>query len=247
MLDEHPVLERAGFRLVGVADEVVRLRRLAGDRGPLPAGRERGPATAHEARRGDLLDDLLRPHREGPGEALVPTRRPVVGEARRVDPPDAAEEPQAGRWASSTAWGTIAARSGFDPGSAPSSSAKPARASSRRLMTPTASTGEAVNVRGRSPAIVNRAAGRARTGRGRGCAARSPGRRERACPAVRAGARGRHRSPPRRRAGRRCRRRRGRRPGRAASSRRGRRTSRPRMPRRAAPSGVGRCTRAPAG
>ncbi len=58
-LHQHPVLERAGLRLVGVADEVVRLGGLRRDRGPLAAGRERRAAAADELGCGDLVDDGL--------------------------------------------------------------------------------------------------------------------------------------------------------------------------------------------
>ena len=59
-LEQHPVLERARLRLVGVADEVVRLRRLGGDRGPLPPGREGGAAAPDQPGRRDLGDDGIR-------------------------------------------------------------------------------------------------------------------------------------------------------------------------------------------
>ena len=49
-LHQHAILERPRLRLVGVADEVVRLRRLARDRLPLRAGREGGAAAAEQAR-----------------------------------------------------------------------------------------------------------------------------------------------------------------------------------------------------
>jgi hypothetical protein len=57
--EDHPVLERAGFRLVGVAHEVMRLRRLCGDRGPFAPRREGGATAAHQLRRRDLGDDRL--------------------------------------------------------------------------------------------------------------------------------------------------------------------------------------------
>ena len=47
-LDQDAVLERARLRLVGVADQVMRLRGLRGHRGPLPPGREGRAAAAHE-------------------------------------------------------------------------------------------------------------------------------------------------------------------------------------------------------
>ena len=45
---EDMILEGARLRFVGVADEVVGLRRLPADGIPLAAGRERGAAAAHQ-------------------------------------------------------------------------------------------------------------------------------------------------------------------------------------------------------
>src|SRR5206468_11585513 len=46
LFHENAILERAGLRFVGVADEVVRARGLLRDGFPLPARRERGAAAA---------------------------------------------------------------------------------------------------------------------------------------------------------------------------------------------------------
>ena len=54
------VLEGAGLRLVGVADEVVRLAVVLRHEGPLEAGREAGAAAPAQARLLDLLDDRRR-------------------------------------------------------------------------------------------------------------------------------------------------------------------------------------------
>ncbi len=57
------VHEGAGVALVGVADEVLHVARRLTRELPLGAGREAGPATAADARRRDLVDDLLGRHR----------------------------------------------------------------------------------------------------------------------------------------------------------------------------------------
>ena len=85
-----------GLRFVGVADEVVRLGGLAGDRRPLAARRERGAAAAHELGCGHLGDDRVRSDLEGPLERRVAAVRAVVVERGRVDDADPAQEP-AGR------------------------------------------------------------------------------------------------------------------------------------------------------
>ena len=59
-LHHDAVLECPGLGLVGVADQVVGMSRLLGDRLPLDAGRERGAAAAHQARVLDLADHALR-------------------------------------------------------------------------------------------------------------------------------------------------------------------------------------------
>ena len=55
-VEQHAILERAGLRLVGVADEIVRTRRLLGDRVPFAAGGKRGAAAAHELRVDDFAN-----------------------------------------------------------------------------------------------------------------------------------------------------------------------------------------------
>ena len=64
LLHEHAVLEGARLRLVGVAHEVVRVRRLGGDRRPTCARSEGGAAAADQLRRRDLVDD-------GPGPISI--------------------------------------------------------------------------------------------------------------------------------------------------------------------------------
>ena len=153
VLHEDPVLERAGLGLVGVADEVVRLGRLAGDGAPLAAGREGRAAATEQARRGDLGDDRLAAHRERLRQSLEAAGRPVVGEARRVDAADPGEQAEV----PGPACGTIDVMGGS--GSAPAAVAGPGdgvvepsddaeRVDRRRL-----------NVRGSSSATVNSAAG----------------------------------------------------------------------------------------
>ena len=50
-VEQHAILERAGLGFVGVADEVVRPRRLLGDGVPFSSRRESGAAATHQARR----------------------------------------------------------------------------------------------------------------------------------------------------------------------------------------------------
>ena len=69
LLEQGPILERPGLRLVGVADEVVGPGRLRRDRGPLAAGRERGPAATDELGRGDLVDHRAAAPARAPGRA----------------------------------------------------------------------------------------------------------------------------------------------------------------------------------
>ena len=96
-LHQDAVLERPRLRLVGVADEVVRLRRLLRDGLPLRAGRERGAAAAEQLR-------LRRPRAATPSgraRARAAARRSRRGAVRverlRIDAcADAAQEPQAG-------------------------------------------------------------------------------------------------------------------------------------------------------
>src|SRR4030095_9970575 len=67
-LHEEAVLVGPRLGLVGVADEVLRLGRLPGHEGPLPAGREPRAAAPAQARLLDLLEDLVGGHR---GERLA--------------------------------------------------------------------------------------------------------------------------------------------------------------------------------
>jgi hypothetical protein len=94
-LEEHAVLERAGFRLVGVAHELVIARRR-GDRGPFAPGRERRPAAAQQPRRADLVDHRLWADLQCPGEGSVAAVRPIVIERCRVDHPDPVQQPERG-------------------------------------------------------------------------------------------------------------------------------------------------------
>src|SRR5690606_18127117 len=69
--DELPVLERAGLRLVRVADQVVGLAGVLRHEGPLHAGREARPATAAETRLLDGVDDLLGRHAQRLAQSRV--------------------------------------------------------------------------------------------------------------------------------------------------------------------------------
>ena len=84
VLHQHPVLERAGLGLVGVADEVVRVGSVLRDRLPLHTGGERrAPTPRSFASLSSRItpSDRARP----PAERLVPTVRSVVVERRRID------------------------------------------------------------------------------------------------------------------------------------------------------------------
>ena len=93
-LHQHPVLERAGLGLVGVADEVVGVDRLTGDGLPLAPGRERRAAAADEPGISDLADHRRRTDRQRPAQRLVPTGGAVGVEVRRVSGTDAGEQAQ---------------------------------------------------------------------------------------------------------------------------------------------------------
>ena len=93
-LEQDAVLERAGLRLVGVADEVVRLRRLCRDGGPLATGRERRAAATHQLGRGDLGDDCLGADLERPSQGRIAAMGAVVVERRGVDDADPAQQPE---------------------------------------------------------------------------------------------------------------------------------------------------------
>ena len=233
-LHEDAVLERAGLRLVGVADEVVRLGRLRRDGRPLAPGRERGAAAAHELERGDLGDDRLAARSRGRARGRVAAVRAVVVERRRVDDADPSAG-AAGRrppcWRGSAGRPASRRPSALGPGAS--------RVDDRRRRRPGAADVVAASVAGDRDQRRRRALAEAR---GTASGARSPAVARRLPAGPERSARGRRRAPPRRRAGRRCRRRRGRRPAAAASSRRARRTWRRRRPRPAAPSGAGRCS-----
>ncbi len=95
LLRDHAVLERAGLALVGVADEVVRMHRLLGDRLPLHTGWERGAASAHQLGVRDLSKRPLRPVLEREPQRLVPFVRPVVVDRSWIDVSDPAQESEA--------------------------------------------------------------------------------------------------------------------------------------------------------
>ena len=80
-LHQDAILEGAGLRLVGVADQIVRTRRLRAHGLPLPAGRKRGAAAAHQFRRRDLGDHCLSAHVERARERVVSAGRPVLVQA----------------------------------------------------------------------------------------------------------------------------------------------------------------------
>src|SRR5581483_11816232 len=111
-LHQHPVLERAGLRLVGVADQLVGPDRLAGHRRPLPPGWERRPTPADEPRVAHLPDHRRRAHPHRPPQRLVTALRPVVVEAGRVDTPTRRNKTRA----ASPAWGTAAVTGGSGGG-----------------------------------------------------------------------------------------------------------------------------------
>jgi len=72
-VDEHQlvVLERARLGLVGVADEVARLRGVFRHEAPLHAGGEPGAAPAAQSRVLDDFDEFVRGHPEGFVERAV--------------------------------------------------------------------------------------------------------------------------------------------------------------------------------
>jgi len=96
LLHQDAVLEGAGLRLVGVADEIVRAHRLARHRLPLPSGREGGAAATDELRVEDLAQHSLGAEREGPAQRRVAAVRSVVVEALGVGQADALQEAQPG-------------------------------------------------------------------------------------------------------------------------------------------------------
>ena len=96
LLHEDAVFERSGLRLVGVADQEVGLRWLFRHGVPLAPRGEGGPAAADELRLERFADHALGPERERPLERGVAAVRAIVLEASRVDPADAAQQPQSG-------------------------------------------------------------------------------------------------------------------------------------------------------
>ena len=82
VLDNLTVLERPGFGLVGVADEVPGAGVVLRHEAPLAPGGEARAAAASQLRVKDLLRDRVRRHREGLLQTLVPAR----GEVRRDCP-----------------------------------------------------------------------------------------------------------------------------------------------------------------
>src|SRR6266545_1845804 len=65
------ILEGARLALVGVTDDVLRLRRVLQHELPLHPGREAGAAAAFQAGGFHQLDDVVRLHREGFAQTLV--------------------------------------------------------------------------------------------------------------------------------------------------------------------------------
>ena len=96
LLHEDAVLERAGLRLVGVADEVVGTDGGLGDGLPLAARRKGGSPAPDELRVDDLAQDSLGAQLHGPAQGLVAALGAIVVEARGIDVADAAQQPQPG-------------------------------------------------------------------------------------------------------------------------------------------------------
>src|SRR4029077_19269626 len=59
-VEQHAILERPRLGFVGVADEIVRTRRLLRDRFPFASGRERRAAATHKLRIEHLADHGVR-------------------------------------------------------------------------------------------------------------------------------------------------------------------------------------------
>ena len=96
LLHQHAVLERAGLRLVGVAHEVVRLRRLLRDRLPLRPCGKCCAAAAEQARVGHLAQHACGTELERPAQGGVTAHRDVRIERRRIEVVcDASQEAQA--------------------------------------------------------------------------------------------------------------------------------------------------------
>ena len=98
-LHQHAVLERAGLRLVGVADDVVRASAgWSATAFHFTPGRERGAPAAEQTRLRHLADDAVRPELAGACERAETAGGDVRVERRRVDARgDAAQQAQARR------------------------------------------------------------------------------------------------------------------------------------------------------
>ncbi len=94
--DQHAVLERPGLGLIGVADDMVRQRRLGRHRLPLHAGGKGGAAAAHEPRGLHFGDDPRRPELDGARQRAVAAGSAISLEARGVDDADSSEQAQPG-------------------------------------------------------------------------------------------------------------------------------------------------------
>ena len=179
VLHQHAVLERARLRLVGVADEVVRPDRVARHRLPLRARsgtpRRRGRAAWRPSLRAMTP---CGPELDGPPQRVVAAVRAVVVEARGIDLPDAAQQPERAVAAGLRERAGVAALAAGRARRAPPA---PARRSTGASSARPASSPALLDQRGR--AAIARA-------RGRGCAARlTPASRRRRCPRARSGAR----------------------------------------------------------
>ena len=171
-LDQHPVLEGAGLGLVGVAHEMVRVRRLAGHGLPLAAGREGGAAAADEPGVGDRLGSPRPGRWRTPAAAPRSRRRRGSRRAWRIDAPTRAEAIAARRRRPTLRAGAATLRRrrrrrrrrSAGPGRRPRSRARPAPARTRR--------GRATAMRAGGQVVARSA--RRRPGR-RGRRTRAPG------------------------------------------------------------------------
>ena len=85
--EQQAILERAGLHLIGIDDEVTRVRRVFRDQGPLEAGREACAAAAAQIGVLDLFDDRVRCEiAQRLAERLVAARALVRGAVRRRGP-----------------------------------------------------------------------------------------------------------------------------------------------------------------
>ena len=208
-LHQHPVLEGAGLRLVGVAHEMVRVGRLVGHGVPLAAGRERRAAAADQPSLGHLADHLGGPDLDRPPQRLVAAGRPVVVDAGRIDvtdPPEQVDRRPDGRFGRRL-------RGRPAPATSSATSAAVAGAATARRAGSPASITSTAGARSHTPrqgdGCARRRAGRRRASRRR---PGRPGRRRRAPggPAARPARTGRRTWPRRRcrpaprRGGRRC-------------------------------------------